>query len=81
MEFKVIDTSDRPTCKTCVYWWANAALPGWGECRPEYAMRSQKELEERGHEWMGSWYATRETDGCGTHHDFKEWLEAKKEMR
>jgi hypothetical protein len=68
--------SERPTCKTCPYWAGD--LEESGECRahsPRFAPQSSID-EGFADGDNAAWPASADTDWCGEHPRFSEWIAA-----
>lgn len=72
-----LDTSERPTCETCVFWFSMLPIDERGDCRvhaPTAVVTDDDTLN-------AIWPETEFHEGCGEHHDFKRWLTDKQERR
>lgn len=73
-----LDTSERPTCETCVFWEAGADPEINGVCRHDPPTVAFDAYEVH---IVTKWPAVWPHQWCGKHHEFKQWLERKQEGR
>lgn len=72
-----IDTSDRPTCETCAFWFRMLKDDERGDCRA-HAPTADITDEDTLNTILPE---TEFHEGCGDHHDFQRWLTKKQEGR